>query len=103
MCLESLITHLPVLELLLPPSTAPPNWVRGQGPPQEVQADSEQPATPTAAHDSYARRVRVPRFAESRVRRIVICRWRKTKELATLPGPYIYGITRTSIRKLDDF
>ena len=34
---------------------------------------------------------------------IVICQWRKIEELATLPGPYIYGITRTSIRKLDDF
>ena len=34
---------------------------------------------------------------------VVICQWRKIEELASLPGPYIYGITRTSIRKIDDF
>ncbi|MCB9389966.1 MAG: hypothetical protein H6512_10495 [Acidimicrobiia bacterium] len=34
---------------------------------------------------------------------IVICQWRNIEELSELPGPYIYGITRTSSRKLDDF
>lgn len=34
---------------------------------------------------------------------VVICQWRRLEDLSTLPGPFIYGITRTSIRKLDDF
>lgn len=35
---------------------------------------------------------------------VVICQWRKIEELASLPGPFIYGITRTGRpRKLDDF
>ena len=34
---------------------------------------------------------------------VVICQWRRLEDLSALPGPFIYGITRTSIRKLDDF
>lgn len=35
---------------------------------------------------------------------VVICQWRKIEELSGLPGPFIYGITRTGRpRKLDDF
>lgn len=34
---------------------------------------------------------------------VVVCQWRKIEEFTNLSGPFIYGITRTSIRKLDDF
>jgi len=34
---------------------------------------------------------------------VVICQWRKIEELTQLPGPFIYGITRTTVRKIDDF
>lgn len=34
---------------------------------------------------------------------VVMCQWRVIEALVDLPGPFIYGITRTTCRRLDDF
>ncbi len=94
------------------PSTPDQDWIptvakRGLVVITRDRKISERTAEKKAVRDAGGRHVAITSRESLRkfeILEVVICQWRKIEELCDLPGPFIYGITRTGpLRKIDNF